>query len=66
VFVYILHSANGAEFGVVEIVGAKTVIMVWTDNKVFKLIKLYDSNSSTLELATDPRLGPQLASFCQL
>ena len=40
---FTLCSANGAEFGLVVIVGAKKVIMEWTDDKVFNLIKLYES-----------------------
>jgi len=39
---FTLCSANGAEFGLV-VIGAKKVIMEWTDEKVSKLIKLYES-----------------------
>jgi len=36
---FTLCSANGAEFDLVVIVGAKKVIMEWTDEQVSKLTK---------------------------
>jgi len=65
---FTLCSANGAECGLAVIVGAKQVIMVWTDDKVFKLIKLYESYPLYVRCrmqgvynrnAADPTLGPQ-------
>jgi len=65
---FTLCSANGAEFGLVVIVGAKQVIMEWTDDKVFKLIKLYESYPLYVQShmkgvynrnAAAPMLGPR-------
>jgi len=64
---FTLCSANGAEFGLV-VIGAKQVIMVWMDDKVFKLIKLYESYPLYVQCrmqgvynrnAADPTLGPR-------